>query len=448
MKTLITASFIVLLALCLPGCRATPTTTAARKPLPATQPEPALTAAERQGELDSFDKVWTTIRDRHFDPKYNGVDWEAARVELRPKVENARTASEAHAAIHNLLEKLHQTHFGIIPKAAYEKLAVGSKANGVSGIDLRVVDGHALVTSVEPDSGGAKAGVKPGWELIAVRDQQAAESIEKISQAFEESTLKEIMLSRTLVGQLRGDIGTSVPATFVDGAKRTVTVEVPMQEPTGTAAQFGKMPTVYVHYDSKILPGSDVGYIYISAFLAPDIVTKFRESIERFKDSTSGLVIDVRGNPGGIGAQAMGIGNLLVSQRDQKLGTMTMRTGSINFVLNPQSVTYTKPVAVLVDGCSGSTSEILAQGLRDLGRAQVFGTATAGAALPSTITDLPNGDGFQYAFANYTSYGGDVLEGRGVQPDQVVPLTRAGLLSGHDEPLDAALRWIASQNRK
>jgi carboxyl-terminal processing protease len=144
----------------------------------------------------------------------------------------------------------------------------------------------------------------------------------------------------------------------------------------------------------------------------------------------------------------VGIGNLLVSQPDQKLGTMTMRTGSLNFVLNPQTITYTKPVAILVDGLSGSTSEILAQGLRDLGRAQVFGTPTAGAALPSTITDLPNGDGFQYAFANYTSYGGDVLEGRGVQPDQIVRPSRDELLSGRDNVLDAAVQWIQSQPAK
>ena len=145
---------------------------------------------------------------------------------------------------------------------------------------------------------------------------------------------------------------------------------------------------------------------------------------------------------------AMGIGNLLVSQPDQKLGTMTMRTGNMNFVLNPQSVTYTKPVAILVDGSSGSTSEILAQGLRDLDRARVFGTPTAGAALPSTITDLPNGDGFQYAIANYTSYGGDVVEGKGVQPDTTVAPTRKALLAGHDEVLDSAVKWIDSQSKK
>ena len=152
--------FSVLLILAFVGCRSTATKHPTSQPIAATKPaatEPALTDDQRQKELESFDFVWTTVRDKHFDPKLNGVDWEKARVELRPKVENARTATEARQAIHDLLERLHQTHFGIIPKTAYEQLAAGSKANGVSGIDIRVIDGHALVTKVEPESAAVGA---------------------------------------------------------------------------------------------------------------------------------------------------------------------------------------------------------------------------------------------------------------------------------------------------
>jgi carboxyl-terminal processing protease len=58
---------------------------------------------------------------------------------------------------------------------------------------------------------------------------------------------------------------------------------------------------------------------------------------------------------------------------------------------------------------------------------------------------LPNGDGFQYAIANYISEGGKPLEGIGVLPDEEVRLTRKALLSGHDPVLDAALAWIQKQ---
>ena len=75
----------------------------------------------------------------------------------------------------------------------------------------------------------------------------------------------------------------------------------------------------------------------------------------------------------------------------------------------------------------------------------MFGTTSAGAALPSVIERLPNGDGFQHAIANYISAGGQELEGYGVTPDQVVELERDTLLRGVDPVLNAALVWIQSQ---
>jgi carboxyl-terminal processing protease len=137
----------------------------------------------------------------------------------------------------------------------------------------------------------------------------------------------------------------------------------------------------------------------------------------------------------------------LVDKPDEKLGTMYMRDTALKFVVNPRAEVFTGPVAILLDGCSASTSEIFAGGLKDLGRARVFGTKSAAAALPSVIEKLPNGDGFQYAMANYISDGGKALEGNGVTPDVEVQLTRETLLSGHDAVVDAALEWIKKQRK-
>jgi len=127
------------------------------------------------------------------------------------------------------------------------------------------------------------------------------------------------------------------------------------------------------------------------------------------------------------------------------LGTMYLRDATLNFVINPRAQVFTGPVAVLVDGSSASTSEIFAGGLQDLGRARVFGTHTAAAALPSVFERLPNGDGFQYATANYISKGGKPLEGLGVTPDVEVKVSRQTLLAGHDPVVEAALEWIQRQ---
>jgi carboxyl-terminal processing protease len=142
---------------------------------------------------------------------------------------------------------------------------------------------------------------------------------------------------------------------------------------------------------------------------------------------------------------AMGMAGWFISQPDQKLGTLYMRDTTLNFVVNPRLATFAGPLAILVDGTSASTSEIMAEGLKDLGRARIFGTRTAAAALPSVFERLPNGDGFQYAIANYISEGGKPLEGLGVTPDVETPVTRQALLAGKDPALDAAVAWIESR---
>jgi carboxyl-terminal processing protease len=102
------------------------------------------------------------------------------------------------------------------------------------------------------------------------------------------------------------------------------------------------------------------------------------------------------------------------------------------------------PVAILVDGLSVSTSEIFAAGLQVLGRARIFGEATAGQALPAMIAQLPNGDVMQYVVADFTAPDGRRIEARGVAPDHHRPLRRGALLAGRDEALADALAWAGT----
>jgi carboxyl-terminal processing protease len=121
---------------------------------------------------------------------------------------------------------------------------------------------------------------------------------------------------------------------------------------------------------------------------------------------------------------------------------MMTRDSHLNLLVRPRLNGYRGLLAVLVDELSASTSEFLAAGLQDLGRAQVFGSRSAGAALVANMIRLPNGDGFEYAFADYESTGGWRIEGNGVVPDVEIPYSRATLLEGEDAALAAAIAWI------
>jgi carboxyl-terminal processing protease len=87
----------------------------------------------------------------------------------------------------------------------------------------------------------------------------------------------------------------------------------------------------------------------------------------------------------------------------------------------------------------------MAAGLQAHGEARIFGTNSAGMALPSMVDLLPNGDALQYVTSDLVDPNGVRVEGQGVRPDQVVALSRASLSEGRDVVLEAAICWIQQE---
>ena len=403
----------------------------------------ALTPEQRQLNIDSFEQVWKTVRDKHWQVKPAGLDWQAIHDELRPAIEKADSTEAARAVLDDMLGRLHETHFGIVPAALYSDVDGEIKTrDNTTGLDVRVIGAHALVTAVDPGSPAAKEGVQRGWEILRIGGAELAPVIAKLDEAYSKSSMREIVLRRAILTRLDGDASETVRVDFLNGLNQTVTKNLARTTPRGMLTQLGYLYPSYVWFDASRVGAGKIGYVRFNMFLDPTrLMNLFGEAVSSCMQC-DGFVVDVRGNPGGLGAMAMGMAGWFIDKPDQKLGTLYMRDTTLKFVVNPRVKTYAGPVAILVDGASASTSEIFAQGLKDLGRARVFGTHTAAAALPSVFEKLPNGDGFQYAVANYISEGGQPLEGLGVTPDVEAPLTRQALLDGKDPALDAAIAWI------
>lgn len=414
-----------------------------------TMQKPALTPEQRQLNIASFEYVWATIRDKHYDPTFGGLDWQAVHDELRPKVENARTMSGARRAMREMIDRLGLTHFGIIPAKVYEAMdspAEKGSGGGITGMSIRIIDGKPLVTRVEKGSPAAVAGVKTGWEIVRIREDSVSAKLRQVAEEFEGKPLKNLALTAAVQSRLTGSIGDSVAVGFLDGRDRAVDLNVSLVEKKGRRYKLGHMPTSYIWTEVDTLDGN-IGYIAFNAFMDPmNVMPTFNNAMKTFMDAR-GLIIDLRGNPGGIGAMAIGMAGWLIPEKNRYLGTMSLRNNELKFIVNPRATVYTGPLAVLVDGLSTSCSEIFSGGLKDLGRARIFGARTGGAALPSMIEKLPNGDGFQYAFANYRSESGKVLEGAGVVPDIEILPTRAALLLGRDLVLETAASWIQAQTQ-
>jgi len=434
-------------------CRTACRTEAATAP-PAPPP---LTAEQVALNLESFDTIHTTINEQHYDPELGGVDWAALGDSLRPRVAAARDMKTARDAMNALIHSLGQSHFVIYPAEVYDDAAAGIEGEadlsdddrelshsgipGDSGLEVRVLAGVPLVTAVQPGTAAAEAGIRPGWEITHVGGVELAPRLEKLAAALEGQNMAAFVLSQSVAARLGGEQGDRITVQALDGADQPREVVLELGPAAGKPFRMGNLPEVRVWTRQDVLEG-DIGYFRFNFFMdVARVMGDFNQAMGQWRDKP-GVIIDLRGNPGGIGAMAMGMAGWFAAEKGQKLGTMIMRDGEFNFIINRRPNAYGGQVAILIDGMSASTSEIFAGGMQDLNLARVFGSTTAGAALPSYIIKLPNGDGFQYAVANYISEGGEVLEGRGVTPDVTVVPTRETLRTEGDPVLQAARKWL------
>jgi carboxyl-terminal processing protease len=410
--------------------------------------------AQAPQAAETFDKVWTIVRDSHFDPSFDEAKWEQARAELRPKALAANNAGDLRTVLRDLLARLGLSHFAIIPSTP-DAPGDESDLTGQPGFDVRLVDHHIVVLNVDEDGGAAAAGVHAGWIVSKIRGTAVDTLLADIQQGTPDN-IAQLQAWRLAAARLRGPSGTKVDVTFVDGSGTTVVKSIARNAERGQRVTVGSLPTMFVRTSAAVVntpQDHKAGVIRFNVWMTA-IDGAFQHAMDQFH-TADGIVIDLRGNPGGLAAMIMGIAGYFTPDIET-LGVMKTRDSELRFVSNPRLVNgagervapYAGPLAIVVDGMTGSASECFSGGMQSLGRARVFGERTMGQALPALFERLPNGDVFIHAWGDFVTSTGVRIEGRGVIPDEPVALTRADLLAGHDAAIDAALAWIDREQGK
>jgi carboxyl-terminal processing protease len=411
----------------------------------AQNPPPVVAAVSREAEASpelrrqAFDIVWKTVKEKHFDPTFGGVDWDSVREKYLPRLGEVKTDRELYDLLQQMLRELHESHFAIYPPDALPDDDSREPASGTVGVDVRIIDGLAVITRVRPGSPAARAGLGPGFVLESIDGTETRLIIQRASSGSDTEGIRRIHQTRAVLARLSGDPGTSVEIKYAGKAGTSEIANIKRDGLTGEmSARMGNFPPQYVEFNWGRVQGG-IGYLRFNIFVL-SIMDRLRSTIRSATDAT-GIIIDLRGNPGGVGLMSCGLAGMLESN-ETSLGTMRMRAGFQNFAVFPQSGAYLGPVVIIIDEMSASTSEVFAGGMQGLGRATVVGTRSAGAALPSFFEKLPTGALFQYAIGDFKTPKGILIEGRGVAPDVEVKLSREALLNGTDPQLDAAIREI------
>lgn len=393
-------------------------------------------ASDRRQE--TFDIVWRAVKDKHFDPTFGGVDWDKVREQYAPRVATVKSDDELYNLLQQMLGELGQSHFNIIPPEAITENG-SEPPTGTAGLSVRYIDNQLLITRVAEGSPAERAGLRQGFVIRQVDKTTDEQIVRRFAKSKASPAIKELMISRAALAHIDGKPGTSARIVYEDASDRRQEATVERERRRGEMSQaMGNFPPQYMEFESRRLEGG-IGYIRFNIFVMP-LLDRIRAAIREMSDAP-GIIIDLRGNPGGVGAMSSGIVGVLET-RQISLGTMKTRTGQVNFVVFPQKNAYAGPVAVLIDSGSASTSEIFASGIQEIGRAVVVGERSAGAALPSVLQKLPTGAIFQYAIGDFKSPRGTLIEGRGVIPDIEVKPSRAALLKGSDPQLDAAVEQV------
>ncbi|QQS49127.1 MAG: hypothetical protein IPM66_11125 [Acidobacteriota bacterium] len=422
-------------------------TVGAQAPQPvASSPEKPVTLANDLWRR-TFDDCWGKVRDTHFDPTFGGVDWEDVRRRYEPRLAGLRNEIELYRLLQQMLGELGQSHFNIIPPEAVVASETKAAPTAAIGIDLRVIGDRVTISRVEKESTAAAAGLRPGFIISQVGSLEIDKLWTQMASSPESEERKSFGLVRKVLGEIGGDPETTVRIAYLDGRNRPGEAVVRREKLKGELSPpIGNFPPQYTEYEAIRLPGN-VGYIRFNVFSTP-VMGKVREAIRGFSaadNPVTGIIFDLRGNPGGLGGMAPGIAGMLTTEPGS-LGTMKSRSTELKFAFFPQQRAFTGPVAILIDGMSASTSEIFAAGMQEIGRASVIGERSMGAALPSYIHKLPTGALLQYAIADFRTPKGVLIEGRGVVPDRVIGLDREILLAGRDAHLEAALDYIKKRS--
>ena len=401
------------------------------EPVPGSQAKALDTAARER----AFDFVWNTINQHYHDASFNGVDWRAVGVRYSPMA----LASSNDEAFWDLLDRmtgeLKDAHTRVDSPTRVE---LRNRDESVTlGFSFVPLEGRLAVTGVHPESDAWWAGVRPGMTLAAIAGEPALRAYDKLMADTRLDSTDRSRHMRAVRRLVWGADGSSVEFTFDrgDGTRFSTTL---------TRNRLSTRPGA----SHRILP-SGFGYLRLTQWTL-GLTGSTLEGLAALK-STPGIVIDLRGNPGGsVHAVNSLLGRFFTTRTD--LGRSTTRTGrpvamffgtveimKLKSELAGSKDAYTGPVVVLVNAGSASGSELFAGAMQAAGRAVIVGEPSCGCLLGFLgYTRVPGGGELAYSEVGFLLSNGKRIEGEGVIPDHLVARTFADLRENRDRALETA----------
>lgn len=342
------------------------------------------------------DEAWQIVNREYVDSSFNQVDWQRVRQELLNN--NYTSRQQAYQDLRLALKQLNDPYTRFLAPDEYTALTTQT-AGELSGIGIRIEINPQtqVLTIVEPipDSPAARAGVQAGDQILAIENQPTARmTVEEASNL------------------IRGKVGTLL----------TLQLRRDRSKPYNLQLKRARIELPTVTSALKQEGTNKIGYIRLNEFNA-NAAGQTRQAIQTLESQeVDAFVLDLRGNPGGLLQSSIDISRMWLN-RGLIVRTVDRQGHNDRITANHSALT-TRPLAVLVDGNSASSSEIVTGALKDHHRATVVGSKTFGKALVQKIYSLADGSGLAVTVAHYYTPLGTDISHRGVIPDVQVSLSQ------------------------
>lgn len=336
------------------------------------------TAAPSDPNLALIDQAWNLLHE-----KYVGA----------ATLDSKNMAYQAIDGMTNAVGDEGHTTFLTPAELATSQASLSGSYAGI-GAEMDTTGDQPIVVGVFRDSPAYVAGLRSGDVVTAVDGKPT----------------KGTPLD-SVIASVRGQAGTSVTLTITrSGSSKPLTLRIVRAEVTVPAVEWA------------MVPGTQVADIRIEQF-SNGAADAFKKALgEALARQASGIILDLRGDPGGYVNEAVGVasqfltsGNVYISRDATGKETPTP--------VSPGGIAPTIPLVVLVDGGTASSAEIVTGALQDAGRAKVIGVRTFGTGTVLGRFDLADGSALRIGTVEWLTPTGRQIWHQGITPDVVVPLS-------------------------
>jgi carboxyl-terminal processing protease len=253
------------------------------------------------------------------------------------------------------------------------------------GVGMRIAqeENHTVVLSPMEGSPADRAGIKAG-DIVTAVDGKSCQGLD----------------STKVADLLKGPKGTVVTITLSRvGWDKPIVVNVTRQEIAQPALQYAGL----------LKPG--IGYAHLTTFSAEDTAAELSAALKKMDFShLDGFILDLRGNPGGLLSQAVGVSNLFLNKDQLVVSQKGRASPERRYYAMSGTGGYGVPIVVLMDGLSASASEIVAGAMQDHDRALIAGVQSFGKGLVQTQLPLSDGTAMLLTTAHYYTPSGRLIQ--------------------------------------